>query len=73
VLDADRAATEGREMYDDGYFRLMFVKARSILEDRLAESITRAASVINAAWVEAGRPALPVKAPARLPRKIRRS
>jgi hypothetical protein len=73
VLEADTAAAEGREMYDDGYFRMMFAKAGPILEERLAQSITRAASVINAAWVEAGRPAVPVKAPPRLPRKIRRS
>jgi hypothetical protein len=73
VLDADKIATEGREFYDDGYFRMMFARVRPILEARLAASITRAASVINAAWIEAGRPPLPVKAPARQPRKIRRS
>jgi hypothetical protein len=73
VLDADKAATEGRDTYDDGYFRMMFAKAGPILETRLAQSITAAASVINAAWIEAGRPAVPVKAPPRQPRKIRRS
>jgi hypothetical protein len=73
VLDADKAATEGRDTYDDGYFRIMFAKAGPILETRLAQAITAAASVINAAWVEAGRPAVPVKAPPRQPRKIRRS
>ena len=73
VLDADKAATAGRETYDDGYFKMMFAKVGQILEVRLAESITRAASVINAAWIEAGRPAVPVKAPPRPPRPIRRS
>ena len=49
----------------------MFAKTRPILEARLGESITATASVITAAWIEAGRPALPldVKNP---PRKIRR-
>jgi hypothetical protein len=73
VLAADKTATEGREIYDGGYFKMMFVKTRPILEARLADSITRAASVITAAWIDAGRPAVPVKAPPRLPRKIRRS
>ncbi|CAN5786740.1 hypothetical protein BH18ACI5_BH18ACI5_21700 [soil metagenome] len=72
VLDADKQAASGREMYDDGYFRTMFASVRPILETRLSESITRAASVITAAWIEAGRPGVPVKAPPRLPRKIRR-
>ena len=73
ILDADKAAADGREVYDDGYFRLMFGKARPILEVRLAESITRAASMITAAWIEAGRPPVPIKTPPRSPRKIRRS
>ena len=72
VLDNDKAATAGRDTYDDGYFKVMFSTTRPILESRLSESITRAASVITAAWIEAGRPAVPVKAPPRLPRAIRR-
>ncbi|MEO6214346.1 MAG: hypothetical protein ABIP65_12020 [Vicinamibacterales bacterium] len=72
VLEADINATVGREVYDDGYFRVMFQKTQPILEARLAESITAVASVITAAWIEAGRPAVPVTAPPRAPRKIRR-
>lgn len=72
VLDADKVAAEGREVYDDKYFAMMFAKMRPILEARLAESITATASVITAAWIEAGRPALPAKKPARPPRKISR-
>jgi hypothetical protein len=72
VLDADRVAAEGREVYDDEYFAIMFAKTRPILEARLGESITATASVITAAWIEAGRPALPARKPAAIPRKIRR-
>ncbi|MEO5896500.1 MAG: zinc dependent phospholipase C family protein [Vicinamibacterales bacterium] len=72
ILDADKQATNGRELYDDGYFRMMFARVRPILEIRLSESVTRAASVISAAWTEAGRPAVAVKAPPRRPRTIRR-
>jgi hypothetical protein len=71
VLDADRIAVEGREVYDDQYFTMFFSKAGPILERRLAESITSSASLIAAAWVEAGRPALPLDQP-RTERKVRR-
>lgn len=72
VLDADKAATVGREVYDDGYFAMMFGKLQPVLEKRLAESITDAASMITQAWIEAGRPSVPVQDPPRPPRKIRR-
>jgi hypothetical protein len=71
ILDADREAVKGREVYDDGYFTLFFGKVKPTLERRLSESITDVASIITAAWVEAGRPALPLDAP-RTPRKVRR-
>jgi hypothetical protein len=61
ILDADRAAVAGRDTYDDTYFTLFFTKVRPILEQRLADSITDVASVITAAWVAAGRPALPLR------------
>ena len=72
VLDADKQAVEGREVYDDGYFAKMFGTLQPVLEKRLAESITDAASLITQAWIDAGRPPLPVQAPPRTPRKIRR-
>ena len=72
VLDADRAAVAGREVYDNTYFSMMFAKLQPVLETRLAESITDAASMITQAWIDAGRPALPVQDPPRTPRKVRR-
>ena len=71
ILEADRAAVDGREVYDDGYFDLFFEKTRPILERRLSDAIATVASMITAAWVEAGRPALAPEAP-RVPRKVRR-
>ncbi len=71
ILDADNAAVAGRESYDEAYFAAFYGKVRSILEQRLAESITAVASAIAGAWEEAGRPALPLDAP-RVPRKVRR-
>jgi hypothetical protein len=72
ILEADKQAVAGREVYDDRYFEMMFERVRPILELRLAQSSTGIASMITAAWVEAGRPALPVRDPPRPPRKVRR-
>ncbi len=71
ILDADRAAVDGREIYDDAYFAAFYGKVKPILEQRLAESITAVASAIAGAWEQAGRPALPLDVP-RVPRKVRR-
>jgi hypothetical protein len=71
ILDADKAAVDGREIYDDAYFAAFYGKVKPILEQRLAESITAVASAIAGAWEQAGRPALPLDAP-RVPRKVRR-
>jgi hypothetical protein len=71
VLDADRAAVQGREAYDDAYFAQFFERVRPIVERRLSESITATASLIVSAWIDAGRPALPVDPP-RTPRKVRK-
>ena len=71
LLDADRAAAAGRETYDDAYFAVFFRTAKPILEQRLEDSIAGVAAIITAAWVEAGRPALPVAVKS-TPRKVRR-
>jgi hypothetical protein len=72
VLEADKSAAAGRDVYDDEYFTLFFGKVRPILERRLSDSIARVAHIIEAAWIEAGRPVVPLDQP-RLPRKVRRS
>ena len=72
ILAADREAIQGRTVYDEGYFAKMFEKAGPIMEKRLAGATTAVASMITQAWVDAGRPALPVDAPPRPPRPIRR-
>lgn len=71
VLDADRAAIAGRDVYDDQYFTMFFSNARPVLEKRLADSIVATASLIAAAWIDAGKPPLPLESP-RVPRKVRR-
>ncbi len=71
ILDADKAAVAGRDIYDDQYFTLFFSRVQPILERRMADAITGSASLIASAWVEAGRPALPPELP-RTPRPVRR-
>ena len=71
VLDADKAAVAGREVYDDAYFDQFFSTVKPILEKRLSDSIADVAAMIAAAWVEAGRPAVPLDV-TNTPRKVRR-
>lgn len=72
ILDADKAAVQGREEYDDEYFERFVAKVQPILERRLGDSIAGTASLIASAWIAAGRPALPLEEK-RVPRKVRRS
>lgn len=71
ILDADRAAAEGRDLYDDAYFAAFAKTALPIAERRMGEAASAVASVITAAWTEAGKPPLPVKKPY-VPARIRR-
>jgi len=71
VLRADRLATEGRAVYDDGYYAAFGSRALPIAEKRLSDAASAVASVIVAAWTDAGKPALPAqesKSPARIRR-----
>ncbi|HEY2432145.1 MAG TPA: zinc dependent phospholipase C family protein [Vicinamibacterales bacterium] len=72
VLDADRAAAQGRVSYDEGYFDALVARIQPILEARVSTAITDVASLITQAWIDAGRPPVPVDAPPRQPRPIRR-
>jgi hypothetical protein len=72
ILAADRAAIEGRTAYDDVYFTRLFDKTGPIMEKRMAGAMTAVASMITAAWTEAGKPPLPLDTPSRPPRPIRR-
>ena len=71
VLDADKAAVAGKDVYDDAYYDAFFAAVRPILEQRLSDSIGDIVGVITAAWVDAGRPAVPVEAPS-IPKKVRK-
>lgn len=71
ILDADKAAVGSREFYDDEYFERFFGGVKPILEKRLSDSIAAVAASVGAAWVEAGRPAVPVTITTS-PRRVRR-
>ena len=71
VLEADKAALQGRDVYDDAYLEKFLARMQPILERRLADSITGTVSIITSAWIEGGRIPLPVEEK-REPRKVRR-
>lgn len=71
ILDADRKATEGRELYDDAYFAMFFKATRPILERRINDAAGAVASAIVSAWTEGGKPPLPLTKTA-TPAPIRR-
>ncbi|HEX5107934.1 MAG TPA: hypothetical protein VFV95_05790 [Vicinamibacterales bacterium] len=50
ILQADRTAAGGRQVYDDAYFTAFFRNARPVLERRLNESIALVAASISGAW-----------------------
>jgi hypothetical protein len=58
VLQADKEASAGKDLYDDAYFERFFVKVRPVLEQRLGGAITATAAMIWGAWEEAGRSVL---------------
>ena len=61
ILEADREAVAGKDVYDDDYFEKLFVKVKPILEERLSRSITATAAIIAGAWEAAGRPSIPMR------------
>lgn len=58
LLAADKQASEGRQLYDDGYFERFFERARPLLERRLSGAIAATAGAISGAWLQAGQPAV---------------
>jgi hypothetical protein len=72
ILAADRSAIAGREFYDAGYYAAFLKRARPVLERRVSEAASGVASVIVAAWTEAGKPKMPAARSASAPARIRR-
>ena len=71
ILDADKAAVAGREVYDDGYFELLFQKVKPILEEP-ACGFGRRGCLRDHERVGAGRQAGAAAGPGAPPRKVRR-
>jgi hypothetical protein len=63
ILDADKAAIDGRNAYDDAYFEAFFAKMKPLLERQIGRAITAAASMILSAWEDAGKPPIRVGVP----------
>ena len=58
LLQADREAAGGKQIYDDAYFDRFFANARPLLEQQISASISATVALITGAWEAAGRPAL---------------
>jgi hypothetical protein len=56
VLQADKAASAGKGVYDDDYYEKFFAGTKPILEKQLSAAISANAALIVAAWAQAGRP-----------------
>ena len=68
VLKSDRDAIGNRDVYDDEYYATYFGSNRTVMEQRLNQSIAAVAALITGAWEAAAKPAIslnPVPAPQR--------
>jgi hypothetical protein len=63
VLQADKKAVAGKEVYDDDYYDKLFTAVKPVLDRRISEAITATASLIVGAWDAAGRPTVTLEAP----------
>jgi hypothetical protein len=58
ILAADRKAAGAERVYGDAYFATFRSEVGAIAERRLSDAASGVASVVVAAWVDAGRPSL---------------
>ena len=63
LLQADKMAVAGRELYDDAYFDAFFTNVKPLMEQQLSKAVTATASLIVGAWEQAGRPAIKLDVP----------
>jgi hypothetical protein len=56
VLKSDRDAIGNRDVYDDAYYQAFFTANKSMMEQRLSDSISAVAAMIAGAWEAAGKP-----------------
>jgi hypothetical protein len=63
ILQADKQAVAGKEVYDDDYYEKLFTAVKPVLERRISEAISATASLIIGAWEAAGRPAVTLEEP----------
>ncbi len=69
MLAADKAASAGREYYDDGFYEAFRQTAWPTVDQRVADSIAASAAFIAGAWEQAGKPAVPLTL-SRSPRRV---
>lgn len=63
VLQADRQALGGGQVYGDEYFDRLLAGTQPVLEAQVSRAIAGVAAVITGAWQAGGRPELPLDPP----------
>jgi hypothetical protein len=71
VLKSDRDAIGNRDLYDEAYYQAFFAANKSILEQRLNDSIAAVAAMIAGAWEAAGKPDMSPNPPSQPQRRRR--
>ena len=71
ILKAYLDAIGTRDIYDAAYYEAFFTGARTVMEQRLARSISASAAMIAGAWEAAGRPPVPLTLPEPVQRRRR--
>jgi len=71
ILQADKNASAGKEIYDDDYYEKFFAAVKPVLDRRISEAISATASLILGGWEAAGRPAVPLEEPRPVEKVIR--
>ena len=60
VLKSDRDAIGNKDVFDEGYYQAFFNANKSVMEQRLNDSIAAVAAMIAGAWEAAGKPPAPL-------------
>lgn len=71
MLAADKAASAGKDTYDNDYFEKFFGAVQPMLERRLTDAIEATAGLIVSSWEQAGKPTMVTSFP-RTPQRVRR-
>ena len=68
LLEADKQAIAGKDVYDDEYFEKFFAKVKPMLDEQLSSAISNTVAIVVNAWSQSGKPELRTEMPRRAER-----